>query len=148
MKKSICGADCENCPTSENCKGCCETNGSPFGKQCYAAKYIQTGGIEKYQEFKNCLMDEINALSIEGMEKVCELYELVGSFVNLEYPLANGEKVKFLNDDEIYLGTQVKNLFDESGKSCFGVIARENFILICEYGENCTAPEIVTYKRR
>ena len=38
------------------------------------------------------------------MPKINELFPLNGSFVNLEYPLLNGGNVKFLNDDEIYLG--------------------------------------------
>lgn len=71
----------------------------------------------------------------------------MGSFVNLEYPVPSGT-VKFLKDDEVYLGTQVKNLLDDSGKTCFGVIARENFILVCTYGENGAAPELVLYKKR
>lgn len=148
MKNSICGANCAECPSKESCRGCAETNGCPFGKECFIAKYILTGGTENYTAFKKGLIDEINALDIEGMEKVTELYPLVGTFVNLEYPLPNGGTVKFLTDDETYLGTQVKNLFDESGKTCFGVIARESFILICEYGENCTDPEIVVFKKR
>lgn len=147
MKESICGANCTKCPSKAACPGCAETMGCPFGKQCYVAKYILTGGMENWQAFKNGLIDEINGLNIEGMEKVTELYPLVGSFVNLEYPIPGGT-VKFLKDDEVYLGAQVKNLFDESGKSCFGVIARENFILICTYGEDGANPEIVTYKRR
>lgn len=148
MNKSSCGANCAECPSREACKGCAETGGCPFGKQCYIAKYITVGGIEKYAEFKKWIIDEVNALDIAGMEKVSELYPLVGNFVNLEYPMPNGEKVKFLQNDEMYLGAQVKNLFDESGKSCFGVIARESFIIVCEYGENCENPEIVVFKRR
>ncbi len=147
MKESICGANCAECPSKEVCPGCAETKGCPFGKQCYVAKYILTGGMENWLAFKKGLMAEINGLNIDGMETVTELYPLVGSFVNLEYPIPGGT-VKFLKDDEVYLGAQVKNLFDESGKSCFGVIARENFILICTYGENGANPEIVTYKRR
>ncbi len=147
MKESICGANCTECPSKEVCPGCAETKGCPFGKQCYVAKYILTGGMESWLAFKKELMDEINGLNIEGMETVTELYPLVGSFVNLEYPVPGG-MVKFLKDDEVYLGAQVKNLFDESGKSCFGVIARENFVLICAYGENGANPEIVVYKRR
>lgn len=147
MKESICGANCAECPSKEVCPGCAETNGCPFGKQCFVAKYILTGGMENWQAFKKGLIDEINGLNIDGMEKVTELYPLVGSFVNLEYPIPSGT-VKFLKDDEVYLGAQVKNLFDDSGKSCFGVIARENFILICTYEENGANPEIVTYKRR
>lgn len=148
MKESICGANCAECPTKKACPGCAETNGCPFEKQCYIAKYILTGGEESYQAFKNSLINEINALGIDGMEPVTELYPLVGSFVNLKYPLPNGETVRFLHDDEVYLGAQVKNLFDDSGKTCFGVIARESFILVSEYGENGTAPELILYKRR
>ncbi len=147
MTGSLCGANCAECPSKEACPGCAETNGCPFGRQCFVAKYILTGGIESYQAFKQGLMDEINGLSIDGMEMVTELYPLVGSFVNLEYPVPGGT-VKFLKDDEVYLGAQVRNLFDDSGKSCFGVIARESFVLVCEYGEYCANPEIVVYKRR
>lgn len=147
MKKSICGANCVECPSKDVCPGCAETNGCPFGKQCYVAKYILTGGMENYVAFKKILIDEINALHIDGMEEVIELYPLVGGFINPEYPIPGGT-AKFLKDDEVYLGAQVRNLFDESGKSCFGVVARENFLLVCEYEENGVNPEIVTYKRR
>lgn len=148
MRNAICGANCTECPSKETCKGCAETKGCPFGKQCFIAKYILTGGMENYQAFKKGLIDEINALEIPGMEQITELYPLVGRFVNLEYPLPSGGTVKFLCDDEMYLGAQVKNLFDDSGKSCFGVIGRADFLLVCEYGENCANPEIVVFKRR
>ncbi len=148
MKKSICGANCAECPSAKNCKGCVETSGCPYGKQCFIAKYILTGGNENYRLFKQGLIDEINALNVEGMEKVTELYPLMGNFINLEYSLPNGQTVKFLKDDETYLGTQVKNVFDDSGKRCYGVIVRENFIIVCEYGENCVNPEMVLFKRR
>lgn len=148
MGKSICGANCAECPSVATCKGCEETKGSPYGKQCFIAKYILTGCMEKYQEFKQTLIDEINALNVDGMEKVKDLCPLVGNYVNLEYPLPSGKTVKLLDDDETYLGAQVKNLFDDSGKSCYGVVARESFILVCEYGEGGAYPEIVVFKRR
>lgn len=148
MKKSLCGANCAECPSVKECRGCAETNGAPYGKACFIAKYILTGGTENYTAFKKTLIDEINALNVEGMERVSELYPLVGSFVNLEYPLPSGGTVKLLKDDETYLGAQVANLLGEAGKSCYSVIAREGFILVCEYGENGANPEIVVYKRR
>lgn len=148
MCNSICGADCEKCASKEYCKGCEETGGCPFEKQCFMAKYILVGGMENYLSFKKCLIEEINALHIDGMETVTELYPLVGRFVNLDYPIPNGKSVKLLNDDEMYFGAQVANMFDDDKKSCFGVIARENFILVCEYGENGIDPEIVIFKRR
>lgn len=148
MKKAICGAKCAECAYAKDCKGCAETNGCPFGKQCFIAKYILTGGLENYELFKKGIISEVNALGIDGMQKVTELYPLVGSFVNLEYPMPSGKTVKLLSDDEVYLSAQVKNLFDDSGKSCYGIIARESFIIVCEYGENCANPELVLFKRR
>ncbi len=148
MKEALCGANCAQCPSKEVCPGCAETKGCPFGKQCFLAKYILDNGMENYQVFKRSLIDEVNALHIEGMERVTELYPLVGNFVNLEYPLPNGERVKFLCNDEMYLATQVRDLRDNSGKTCFGVIARENFLLVCRYGEHCTDPKIEVYRSR
>lgn len=148
MKKAICGAKCAECAYAKDCKGCAETKGCPFGKQCFIAKYILTGGLENYELFKKGIISEVNALGIGGMQKVTELYPLVGSFINLEYPMPNGKTIKLLSDDEVYLGAQVENLFDDSGKSCYGIIARESFIIVCEYGENCVNPELVVFKRR
>ena len=39
---AICGANCEECLLfkERKCKGCKETNGCPFGKKCWIAKYI------------------------------------------------------------------------------------------------------------
>lgn len=146
--KALCGANCAECPSREMCKGCAETRGCPFGKQCSIAEFILAEGETAWLSLKKSLIDEINALNIEGMDKVTELYPLVGRFVNLEYPLPNGNYVKFLKDDEMYLGVQVTDLLDESKKTCFGVIAGKGFLLICKYGEGCVNPEIVVYKKR
>lgn len=45
---------------------------------------------------------------IAGMPKVEKLSALVGAYVNLAYPLPNGTKVKFLNDQTTYLGYQLE----------------------------------------
>ena len=149
--ESICGADCDNCGygKNNNCKGCIKTNGCPFGKQCFVAKYILTGGKENYEMFKKQLIDEINDLNISGMPKIEDLNPLNGSFVNLSYPMPNEEYVKILNDDEIYLGNQVECEFsDDSIIRCFGILANMDFILIGEYGANGDNPEIIMYKKR
>lgn len=148
MSKSICGANCKECPSKATCRGCAATNGCPFGKQCSIAKYILTHGMEKYTDFKKSLIDEINAVDIPGKDEVTELYPLVGHFVNLEYPLPNGGKVKFLKDDEMYLGTQIENSLDKSKNTCFGAIAHKDFVLLCKYGENCANPELIFYGKR
>lgn len=148
--KSICGANCTECEYSKNkCKGCYETKGCPFDKQCFIADYILVGGKENYKEFKDNLIEEVNSLNIEGMPKIKELYPLKGEFVNLDYILPNGRKVRLLDDCDIYLGNQVECEFnDEENKTCFGIVANMDFILICEYGEDGINPEIVIYKRR
>ena len=63
----------------------------------------------------------------------------------LEYPLTNGTTVKFLNKNDVYLGNQIEK---DKSERCYGVVANENFILICEYGCNGSEPEIILYKRR
>lgn len=142
---TLCGANCNECGFKANCKGCVGTCGKPFGGKCIAAEYIKIGGISAFDEFKKQIISEFNALEIEGMPKITELFCLCGSFVNLEYPLANGTTIKFLDDKNIYLGTQVDCEFIDR---CFGLAADMNFLLVCEYGENGTNPEIVVYKRR
>ena len=147
----ICGADCKECELLKNnkCKGCKNTEGCPFGKKCWIASYIEIGGKESFEEIKGKLLEEINALNIEGMEKIQDLYPLKGEFVNLEYTLPNGIKVRYLEDDSVYLGTQVECDFnDEEIKRFFGVVANLNFILVCEYGENGINPELILYKKR
>ena len=124
--ESICGADCSNCGygKSKNCKGCKNTNGCPFGKQCFIAKYILTGGKENCEQFKNQLIDEINSLNIPGMHKITNLNALNGSFVNLAYPMPNGKSVQLLDDNDIYLGNQVECEFNNGDEiRCFGIIA-------------------------
>ena len=144
--KTYCGADCEVCDFKENCKGCLETCGSPFGGRCVAAEYIKAGGREAYQQFKEKLTEECNALlGQENIGRIDGLAELVGAFVNMEYTLPNGGKVKFLDDKNVYLGAQIE--VEDTGL-CYGVAADTNFILICSYLRNGGEPELITYHRR
>ena len=148
---SLCGYHCEECEYGKQhgCKGCSETGGCPMTRQCFVAKYILTGGKEKYEEFKNQLMDEINSLNIPGMPKITELGPLNGEFVNLAYPLPSGENIKFVYDDDIYLGTQVESEFNDGELiRCFGILANMDFILVSEYGANGADPELIIYKKR
>ena len=146
MNHSICGANCTECMMKNTCKGCTETKGCPFGKQCFIAEYINIGGKEKYQEFKQQLIAEFNDLHIPGMPEVKELYALNGSFVNLEYTLPNDQTVKFLDDNSIYLGNQMECELGEG--RCFGIVGCMDFLLVCAYGENGAEPELVLYKHR
>lgn len=148
---SICGANCNECGygKNNNCKGCRQTNGCPFGKQCFMAKYILTGGKENFEILKQQLADEFNSLKIPGLPEIKELFPMNGAYVNLKYPLPNGSSVRFLNDDEIYLCNQVECEFNDGEIiRCFGLVAATDFLLISEYGANGENPEIVLYKKR
>ena len=107
-------------------------------------KNLDDGG--KFEEFKRKLIDEINALGVEGMPKLEQLNALVGGYVNLEYRLPNGKTVKFLDDNATYLGNQLECEF--GGDRCFGIVANMEFVLICTYEENGANPELVIYKKR
>ena len=151
MKTAICGANCSDCGYGKNnkCVGCTESEGCPFGKKCFIAQYINTGGIENYNAFKRQLIDEFNALNIPGLPKINDLFALNGEYVNLEYPMPNGKPVKMLDDKEIYLGNQVECEFNDGEiNRCYGLVAGMDFLLVCEYGINCADPEIVIFKKR
>ena len=149
--KSICGADCNNCGfgKNNNCRGCAQSKGCPFGKQCFVYKYISGGGADNFALFKKQLTDELNSLNVPGMPKIDELYPINGSYVNLEYPLPNGKTVKLLDDNDIYIGNQVECEFNDGElNKCFGVVAGMDFLLVSEYGENCSSHEIIVYRKR
>lgn len=112
----------------------------------YWKHYANLAGAEKFEEFKRQLIGEINALQIEGMPKVEKLNALVGGYINLEYRLPNGQRVKFLDDGATYLGNQLECEF--GGDRCFGIAANMDFILICTYEGNGVNPELVMYKKR
>ena len=112
----------------------------------YWKRYEELSDNGEFEAFKKKLIEEINALGVEGMPKVESLNALVGSYVNLPYRLPSGAEVKFLNDGTTYLGTQLEPEF--GGDRCFGVLANMDFILICTYGCEGKDPELVLYKKR
>ena len=112
----------------------------------YWKRYQELGDHGEFEKFKAQLICEINALHIEGMPKVEKLNALVGQYVNLEYRLPNGTRVKFLNDQTTYLGNQLECEF--GGERCFGVLANVDFIMVCTYGCDGKDPELILYKKR
>ena len=147
-----CGMPLEDCNTSR------ETDGNfneEYCKWCYSGgeytldiwkRYAEIGGKVKLEEFKAQLIREINTLlDIEGLPRVENLNVLPGEFVNMGYTLPNGERVKFLDDKQTYLGSQLES---ELGDVCFGIVANMDFLLVCSYEENGENPELVIYKTR
>ena len=112
----------------------------------YWKRYEELGDDGEFEAFNKQLIEEINALQIEGMPKVEKLNALVGQYVNLAYRLPNGAQVKFLDDGTTYLGNQLESEF--GGDRCFGVLANMDFILVCTYGGDGADPELVLDKKR
>jgi len=112
----------------------------------YWKRFEELSDDGQFEAFKKQLIEEINDLHIKGMPKVEKLNALVGSYVNLEYPLPNGLHVKFLDDQTTYLGNQLKSEFEE--ERCFGVLGNMDFIMVCTYGKEGADPELVLYKKR
>ena len=112
----------------------------------YWKRYEELSDGGQFEAFKKQLTEEINALHIKGLPKVETLNALVGSYVNLAYPLPSGVAVRFLDDQTTYLGNQLESEF--GGDRCFGVLANMEFILICTYGKDGADPELVLYKKR
>ena len=112
----------------------------------YWKRYEELSDGGQFEAFKKQLMEEINSLHIEGLPKVEKLNALVGSYVNLAYPLPSGMNVKFLKDGATYLGNQLES--ELGGGRCFGVLANMDFILVCTYEAEGANPELVLYKKR
>ena len=112
----------------------------------YWKQYKNLAGREEFEAFKKQLIDEINALHVEGMPRVEKLNALVGGYINLEYRLPGGTCVKFLDDGATYLGNQLECEF--GGDRCFGIAANMDFILISTYEADGANPELVIYKKR
>jgi len=147
-----CGMPLEDCNISREINGLFNEE---YCKWCYAdgeytldiwKQYAKIGGKEKLEEFKSQLIDEFNALlKNEGLPKVENLNVLSGEFINMEYTLPNGNIVKFLDDKQTYLGSQLES---DLGGRCIGIAANMDFLLICSYEENGENPELIIYKKR
>jgi len=112
----------------------------------YWKRYEELSDDGQFEAFKAQLIDEINALGIEGMPKVEKLNALVGQFVNLPYRLPSGAEVKFLDDKTNYLCSQLES--ECGGDRCVGVLANMEFILVATYEKDGVNPELVLYKKR
>ncbi len=112
----------------------------------YWKRHEELSDNGRFDAFKKQLIKEINELHVDGMPEVKALNALVGKYVNLEYPLPNGAKVKFLDDGTTYLGNQLES---ETGEGfCFGVLANMDFILVCTYEKDGENPKLILYKKR
>ena len=143
MSKSLCGIDCAKCELHTTCSGCAASDGHPFGEPCMVASCCKQGP-DALCQLKQKLMDAFNALGIEDMPQVTDLYALKGSYVNMEFTLPGGQRTKFWNDRRIYLGNQLPK--GDSGR-CYGLAADETHLMVCEYGPDGEDAALILFKR-
>lgn len=108
-------------------------------------KCYKDGGEKSFFEYKSQLIQEFNDLNIPDLPPITELFPLNGSYINLEYTLPSGQRVKLLRDSDIYLGCQVER---PGSERCYGLSAVDGYLMVCEYGCGGEDPQIVLYKRR
>ncbi len=53
--------------------------------------------------------------------------------------------LKLLHNSKIYLGYQLEK---PNSDRCYGLVADDDYLLVCEYGCNGAEPEIILYKKR
>ncbi|MDO5426041.1 MAG: DUF3795 domain-containing protein [Eubacteriales bacterium] len=146
MSGTICGIHCEECGLNAQCKGCAALKeGCMIARCCQQRGNMSCAECGGVCELKARLIEEFNALGIEDMETVTDLNALKGSFVNLEYTLPGGQRIRIWDDERIYLGNQMHK---KGSERCYGLTADERMLLVCEYGDGGTDAEIVVYKRR
>ncbi len=93
---------------------------------------------------KDEMIQTFNSLKIPGMGVLTELYELKGDFINLVYTLPSGQQVRLWEDEKTYLGAE---LCKEGRERCYGLVADERYLLVCEYGAGGRDAEIVYFSR-
>ncbi|MBQ8642237.1 MAG: DUF3795 domain-containing protein [Clostridia bacterium] len=152
MAVSICGLDCAECGLRNTCGGCSETDGKPFGGDCMIAVCCRNGSCPNggkcfrgHCRLKKELIAEFNGLGIADMEEVTDLNALWGAYINQQYPLPGGGTVKIWDDDKVYLGNQLRK---KNSSRCYGIAADENYLLVCEYGEEGADAEIILFRKR
>ena len=109
-------------------------------------RYEAIGGKERLDAFKAGLIEEINALNVDGLPQVEDLHMRAGSALNFEHRLPSGETVQFLDDSATYLCAELPCVFDESTRFC--VVANADFISFYTRGEDGANPELLLYKKR
>lgn len=142
----LCGNSCcESCELKDiACPGCGETNGHPCGGTCAAAECIQARGLGAMYTQEMAIAKEVNELQIEGLS-VGGLNLLLGGYINLEYLLPSGSRVKLLDDKRVYWADQIPR---QDCDGYYGVVADDKLLLVSAYGCEETEPEILVYKKR
>lgn len=93
---------------------------------------------------KEKLIREFNALNIPDLKVITSLNKLCGAFINLEYTLPSGQKAKLWDDAKTYYGAEVCR---PGSNRCYGLAADESHLMVAEYGDGGSDPELIIFKK-
>lgn len=93
---------------------------------------------------KEQIIREFNKLGIADLGEITQLYEEKGSFVNSEFRLPSGQIIRIWDDEKIYYINQIERADNDK---CYGLVADQRYLLVCEYGCGGSDAEIVIFKR-
>ena len=152
MEKTICGADCTQCGLQDTCAGCVSTDGRPFGGDCPLAACCRDTGCGRCESctqlpcgLRERMIAEFRAFGIPELAGLDALYALKGALVNLEYTLPSGQAVKFLKNDNLYLGSQLRKTGTDRW---YGLAGDADCLLVSEYGDDGADAQLLVYKKR
>ena len=111
---------------------------------CVAALLILVMVLENTMQPTSMLFTVLKKGAVYALV-AASLNLLNGFFVNLEYPLANGQSVKLLEDNNVYWGNQIEI---PGSDRCYGLVADEQYLLVCDYKCGGTEPRIICYRKR
>jgi len=88
------------------------------------------------------IIARLKTLGIPELEKVEQLVELNGDYINLESILPNGKIGSILDDSKKYLAAQIEITNDDR---CYGIAADENMIAVYRYGCEGKDSELIAW---
>lgn len=135
---------CLECIGKEECIAN-ETVDTTFERKCHFDKYANLAQ-GNYEAFKRRALVRINKImDDERLPFIEELSEYEGAFVNIEYTLPNGKKIKLLDDNDMYLAAQVEN---PELEICYGVVIDAGCIIIGSYDYEGSNAKLLLYRQR
>lgn len=88
------------------------------------------------------IIQRVKKLGFPELEKLPELKELDGEFLNNVALLPNGEKAKILDDHKTYLAAQIEQ---EHGEKCWGIAADNQQLAVFRYEEGGAEAELLAW---
>ena len=138
---SYCGVDCSKCFKRSECNGCVVSGGKPFGGECVIAECCKQNNTNGECGCSFCcrcrlkrrVLDEVRNCDIEELHVFNFIYEIPGTFINVDYTFPDGEVRKPFDVTKVYIWGQYKT---PGRDRTYSIIADSENIWIADHEEN------------